>query len=387
MHTDRLGVESVLIKPISPSTLFDNISEVLFGQTKQTQKRQIKPRRFKGQVLLVEDNVINQQVARELLEKLGLLVVVVNSGEEALKKIKEINFDLVFMDLQMPGLDGLETTRRVRNELKNTYVRIIAMTAHAMRGDRERCLAAGMDDYLSKPIDPDRLSSTLLAWLPVDDRPLGDIQAVSAHVPSYDLPDKVAGIDLTWGTKRVGGNQRLYIKLLLEFQQRYRDCTSQVSELLRSSEWDTLKRLLHTLQGVSGSIGANSLQEATRKLMVAVLDPSEGDQLTKLQEMFEKQISIVFNSIQLLQSKIDNAQTGEDINEEESSEGVQLLFEQLDTALKQGDVSSSGLLEELTPLVLSQDSGLSDPVNELKTHIDNYDFDKAITTLLALKGR
>ncbi|MCG8071867.1 MAG: response regulator, partial [Candidatus Thiodiazotropha taylori] len=191
-----------------------------------------------------------------------------------------------------PGLDGLETTRRVRNELKNTYVRIIAMTAHAMRGDRERCLAAGMDDYLSKPIDPDRLSSTLLAWLPVDDRPLADIQAVSAHVPSYDLPDKVAGIDLTWGTKRVGGNQRLYIKLLLEFQQRYRDCTSQVSELLRSSEWDTLKRLLHTLQGVSGSIGANSLQEATRKLMVAVLDPSEGDQLTKLQEMFEKQRSI-----------------------------------------------------------------------------------------------
>ncbi|MCG8080344.1 MAG: transporter substrate-binding domain-containing protein [Candidatus Thiodiazotropha taylori] len=387
MHTDRLGVESVLIKPISPSTLFDNISEVLFGQTKQTQKRQIKSRRFKGQVLLVEDNVINQQVARELLEKLGLLVVVVSSGEEALKKIKEVNFDLVFMDLQMPGLDGLETTRRVRNELKNTYVRIIAMTAHAMRGDRERCLAAGMDDYLSKPIDPDRLSSTLLAWLPVDDRPLADIQAVSAHVPSYDLPDKVAGIDLTWGTKRVGGNQRLYIKLLLEFQQRYRDCTSQVSELLRSSEWDTLKRLLHTLQGVSGSIGANSLQEATRNLLDAVLAPSDKLQITNLQEIFEKQASTVFDSIKLLQNKIDKTQTGDGTNDEASSDDVQQLLQQIDTALKQGDVTSSGLLDKLAPLVLAQNSSLADSLSELKTHVDNYDFDKAITTLLALKGR
>ncbi|MCG7903839.1 MAG: transporter substrate-binding domain-containing protein [Candidatus Thiodiazotropha weberae] len=387
MHTDRLGVESVLIKPISPSTLFDTISEVLFGQTKQTQKRHIKSRRFKGQVLLVEDNVINQQVARELLEKLGLLVVIVSSGEEALKKIKEINFDLVFMDLQMPGLDGLETTRLVRNELKNTYVRIIAMTAHAMRGDRERCLAAGMDDYLSKPIDPDRLSSTLLAWLPIDDRPLSDIQPDSGQVRVYDLPDTLEGIDLRWGTKRVGGNQRLYVKLLLEFQQRYQDSAIQVSELLRSNEQDTLKRLLHTLQGVSGSIGANNLQEATRNLLNAVLDPADGEQITNFQELFDEQLSIVFDSIQILQDMIDKAQIEDGFNEGVNTEDLQLLLEQTDTALKQGDVSSSGLLEKLTPLVLALDSSLSDSVNELKTHVDNYDFDKAITTLLALKGR
>ncbi|ODC01323.1 hypothetical protein A3197_02245 [Candidatus Thiodiazotropha endoloripes] len=387
MHTDRLGVESVLIKPISPSTLFDTISEVLFGQTKQTQKRDIKSRRFKGQVLLVEDNVINQQVAQELLEKLGLLVVIVSSGEEALKKIKEVNFDLVFMDLQMPGLDGLETTRRVRNELKNTYVRIIAMTAHAMRGDRERCLAAGMDDYLSKPIDPDRLSSTLLAWLPIDDRPLSDIQPVLGQVHAYDLPDTVEGIDLKWGTNRVGGNQRLYVKLLLEFQQRYQDSAIQVSDLLRSNERDTLKRLLHTLQGVSGSIGANRLQEATRTLLDAILDPSDEHQITNLIETFEKQVSIVFDSIQILQNKIDEAQIRDGAIEGASTEDVQQLLERTDTALKQGDVTSSGLLEKLTPMVLAQDSSLTDSVNELKTHVDNYDFDKAVTTLLAIKRR
>ncbi|MCG8021910.1 MAG: transporter substrate-binding domain-containing protein [Candidatus Thiodiazotropha weberae] len=387
MHTDRLGVESVLIKPISPSTLFDTISEVLFGQTKQTQKRDIKSRRFKGQVLLVEDNVINQQVAQELLEKLGLLVVIVSSGEEALKKIKEVNFDLVFMDLQMPGLDGLETTRRVRNELKNTYVRIIAMTAHAMRGDRERCLAAGMDDYLSKPIDPDRLSSTLLAWLPIDDRPLSDIQPVLGQVHAYDLPDTVEGIDLKWGTNRVGGNQRLYVKLLLEFQQRYQDSAIQVSDLLRSNERDTLKRLLHTLQGVSGSIGANRLQEATRTLLDAILDPSDEHQISNLIETFEKQVSIVFDSIQILQNKIDEAQIRDGVIEGASTEDVQQLLERTDTALKQGDVTSSGLLEKLTPMVLAQDSSLTDSVNELKTHVDNYDFDKAVTTLLAIKRR
>ncbi|MCG7874540.1 MAG: transporter substrate-binding domain-containing protein [Candidatus Thiodiazotropha lotti] len=387
MHTDRLGVESVLIKPISPSTLFDTISEVLFGQTKQTQKRDIKSRRFKGQVLLVEDNVINQQVAQELLEKLGLLVVIVSSGEEALKKIKEVNFDLVFMDLQMPGLDGLETTRRVRNELKNTYVRIIAMTAHAMRGDRERCLAAGMDDYLSKPIDPDRLSSTLLAWLPIDDRPLSDIQPVLGQVHAYDLPETVEGIDLKWGTNRVGGNQRLYVKLLLEFQQRYQDSAIQVSDLLRSNERDTLKRLLHTLQGVSGSIGANRLQEATRTLLDAILDPSDEHQITNLIETFEKQVSIVFDSIQILQNKIDEAQIRDGAIEGASTEDVQQLLERTDTALKQGDVTSSGLLEKLTPMVLAQDSSLTDSVNELKTHVDNYDFDKAVTTLLAIKRR
>ncbi|MCG8125956.1 MAG: Hpt domain-containing protein, partial [Candidatus Thiodiazotropha taylori] len=235
--------------------------------------------------------------------------------------------------------------------------------------------------------DPDRLSRTLLAWLPVDDRPLADIQAVSAHVPAYDLPDKVAGIDLTWGTKRVGGNQRLYIKLLLEFQQRYRDCTSQVSELLRSSEWDTLKRLLHTLQGVSGSIGANSLQEATRNLLDAVLAPSDKLQITNLQEIFEKQASTVFDSIKLLQNKIDRTQTGDGTNDEASGDDVQQLLQQIDTALKQGDVTSSDLLDKLAPLVLAQNSSLADSLNELKTHVDNYDFDKAITTLLALKGR
>ncbi|MBV2089729.1 MAG: Hpt domain-containing protein [Candidatus Thiodiazotropha sp. (ex Ctena orbiculata)] len=227
----------------------------------------------------------------------------------------------------------------------------------------------------------------MLAWLPVDDRPQSDIQSVSGHVPSYDLPDTVEGIDLTWGTKRVGGNQHLYIKLLLEFQQRYRDCASQVSELLRSSERDRLKRLLHTLQGVSGSIGANSLQEATRNLLDAVLAPSDELQITNLQEIFEKRARIVFDSIKLLQHKIDKTQIGDGTNEEAGTDDVQQLFNQIDTALKQGDVTSSGLLDKLAPLVLAQNSSFTDSVNELKTHIDNYDFDKAITTLLALKGR
>ncbi|MEW8506256.1 MAG: transporter substrate-binding domain-containing protein [Candidatus Thiodiazotropha sp.] len=384
-QTEIRGLEGVLIKPISPSTLFDSINAVVLGQHKKLPKRHFKARRFKGQVLLVEDNPINQQVARELLEKLGLLVVTVSSGEQAIEKIKENDFDLVFMDLQMPGIDGLEATRRVRSEVKNTYVRIIAMTAHAMRGDRERCLAAGMDDYLSKPIDPEKLSRMLLAWLPVDDRPIADVQSVPIQTPSSNLPSRVEGIDIKWGVKRVGGNERLYFKLLLEFQQRYYDSASQVAELIRSNEEDTLKRLLHTLQGVSGSIGAKVLQKSSRKLLEALLQSHNEREIANLYELFAQQAKIVFDSIEQLQNTAQDNKFNSDENTKQSTSEINQLIEQVSIALSQGDVSSGQLLQKLGPLILAQEPGLTGLVSELQSHVENYDFEHAVHTLQALR--
>jgi CheY-like chemotaxis protein len=116
-------------------------------------------------ILLVEDNEINQQVARELLEGAGLPVAIATNGEEAVGAVKKKDFEAVLMDVQMPVMDGYQATREIRKDERLKGLPIIAMTAHAMTGDREKCLKAGMNDYVSKPIDPDELFFTLVKWI------------------------------------------------------------------------------------------------------------------------------------------------------------------------------------------------------------------------------
>jgi CheY-like chemotaxis protein len=157
----ELGISSYLSKPVKQSDLFDAICCALDGTTEAPPKRVIAPiasaepiRRMK--VLLAEDNVVNQRVAVGLLERRGHEVTVVSTGVEALDRLKSSTFDVVLMDVQMPVMGGFEATATIRRaeQQSGEHLRIVAMTAHAMTGDRERCLAAGMDGYLAKPIDP-----------------------------------------------------------------------------------------------------------------------------------------------------------------------------------------------------------------------------------------
>ncbi|MBT8763395.1 response regulator [Desulfohalobiaceae bacterium Ax17] len=167
------GFSGYLTKPVRQSQLYDCLAIVMGEIPNQESKEQEQdsiqssPRaRSKGRILLVEDNVVNQKVAMLMLEKMGYLVDVAANGKEAVAAVKKIPYDLIFMDCQMPEMDGFEATAEIRNlEGEDRHTPIIAMTAHAMAGDRERCLAAGMDDYVTKPVKKDELAKVVERWI------------------------------------------------------------------------------------------------------------------------------------------------------------------------------------------------------------------------------
>ncbi len=186
--------------------------------------------KFKGtRVLLVEDNIINQQIATEILESAGITVKIANNGEDAVEAVSRSSYDAVLMDLEMPKMNGLEATKIIRNSDHKTPV--IAMTAHAMESDREKCFQAGMNDYVTKPIDVVQLFSTLLRWIKPES---GNLKLETrnlkletgnpepgTHNSCFQFPYSLPGIDIKSGLERLGGNKKLFRELLIKFFKNY----------------------------------------------------------------------------------------------------------------------------------------------------------------------
>ena len=262
---DGLGLEGFLVKPINPSMLFDAIVNIYGGEPDRVKLHKVvspsmTKEKLSAKVLLVEDNIINQQVACELLENFGLNVEVANQGIEAIERVKNGGYDLIFMDIQMPEMDGLEATRRIRQQ-GFKEVPIIAMTAHAMTGDREKSLQAGMNDHIAKPIDPELLYQMLLHWLKEDlSERLLDKHAEDSEL--VYLPDYSELIDFDKGLQRVGGNRRFFRKLLKDFYANHSDDDEQICLAIKEQRFKDAERLIHTLKGVAGTIGAEKLQDS-----------------------------------------------------------------------------------------------------------------------------
>ncbi|MDR2636931.1 MAG: response regulator [Zoogloeaceae bacterium] len=230
-----------------------------------------------ARILLVEDNDLNQQVAREILQEVGLLVDVADDGAAALEVVREAReakrpYDLVFMDMQMPVMDGLEATRRIR--ALGIDWPIIAMTANATLGDRERCLEAGMRDHLAKPIEPEQLWRVLCRWIPPRAQP-ASVSASTATPVSSDmreesvaLPDGIPGLDVENGLRRMLGKRLLYRVMLEKFLARQRDMPVRFRAALASGkeDWELARRLAHTLQGLAGNIGCAGIQRSALEL-------------------------------------------------------------------------------------------------------------------------
>lgn len=170
-------------------------------------------------------------------------------------------YDLVLMDIQMPDMDGFETTKNIRNIPECKTLPIIAMTAHAMSGDREISLAAGMNEHITKPIDPDVLQQTLRDWLNKD-----MIKKTTISHNRVDFPDHPDILDITLGLKHVIGNQKLLKNLLIEFHQDHRNDVIQLGELIDSKEIEKAEMLLHSLKGISANIGTHKLFNTVSKL-------------------------------------------------------------------------------------------------------------------------
>lgn len=215
-------------------------------------------------VLLVEDHLFNQQLAVELMDARGVKVIVANNGQEALNTLAATPpgyFHLVFMDLQMPVMDGYEATRRIRADSRYSALPLVAMTAHAMTEERERCATLGMNGHLSKPIVPGDLYATLARYY------IGSVSHATAAT-TLQLP-KISGLDTAIGLHHAGNNQKLYGKLLALFVRDCADSNNTLARYLANAQWEEAERLAHTLKGLAGTLGAKEVRPAAANLEAA----------------------------------------------------------------------------------------------------------------------
>ena len=279
------GANSVLVKPITSSSLFDAIMQV-FGRSNQPQTWRTKPAAtplllddLKGRrLLLVEDDLTNQMVAKGLLEGAGLSLDVANDGEEGVKLALQGGYEALLMDIQMPGIDGFEATRQIRTagaDFGPEKLPIIAMTAHALEGDREKILEGGFNDYVAKPIDVNLLFKALTKWLGAPEGAASAPVARRGRLTSEQHQEREELLDRPGALARLGNNQALYTRLLSEVYKNHVQTPESIGTAITDRDIPRAHRLAHTLKGVAGQIGATGLREACLQLEVALANQEE----------------------------------------------------------------------------------------------------------------
>ncbi len=279
-QAESAGIESVLVKPVHPSALFDATMQVLAaraGTAPEPQPRSRPPQdadappamlaAIRGsRVLVVEDNEINQMVAEEMLHQAGMQVEVAENGQAALHKVQAGYYDLVFMDMQMPVMDGVTATREIRKIGRLAHLPIVAMTANAMEQDRRLCLDAGMNDTLTKPVSPAALWAALLRWIPPLEAARGDTAPLPTPASAGQPFGGIAGLDAARGLQVASGNRKLYRTILTRFVQGQAKVPAQIHEALATGDLPAAERLAHTLKGVCANIGAEHVRHLAASL-------------------------------------------------------------------------------------------------------------------------
>ncbi len=270
----NLDVDTFLTKPISASTLFDSISAALGGNAAQTKRQAKEPVALDhdpmigARVLLVDDSEFNRQLAAEILTAAGLVVDLAENGREAVAKVVESGsaYDAVLMDVQMPVMDGLEATQVIRKTIAANRLPVIALTAHAFAQERQRSLDAGMNDHITKPIDPDILLSTLRRWVRPHGSDQPDMTAKNGvgHDPAEDLPVTLSPFDITAALLRVHGNRKVLRRLLLLFGEEFADTIPNLRRHVQAGDRKEAERLAHTLKSAAASMGLADLSDAAR---------------------------------------------------------------------------------------------------------------------------
>lgn len=255
---------SVLYKPLTAHETFDIITQVLQNSSARSPniERSKSPTLpdFNGkQILLVEDNKINQEVALALLDDINAKTIVANNGQEAIHKLKQQDYDLILMDIQMPVMDGLTAATVIRNELE-LQTPILAMTAHALEEDREKSRKVGMNDYITKPIDVREFYETLSRWLPSSELKTSQHKTPPENEPQLPI---IAGIEIDILFKRIGHKDSLLDEILNEFQQSCSSFPQTLNHAIDETDWQRVGQILHRMKGEAGNIAANDIHQKT----------------------------------------------------------------------------------------------------------------------------
>ena len=289
----QAGIDITLVKPVNPSQLHDAALHALRGDAAGIAEARDGSSATEGldlssiqgaQILLVEDNEINQQVAIELLQDAGFHVDLAENGQLGVDKVGGGSYDLILMDMQMPVMDGITATLEIRADERFVDLPIVAMTANAMAGDRDRCLAAGMNDHVAKPIDPVALFKSLLQWIPPGEREIPTVSSVDLASPDmgndegvveptngFDKLEQIEGLDTVAGLQRVAGKRDFYEKMIRQFcDGEQARAVDTAKALLAEQDREGAERAAHSLKGVAGTLGAMELERRAQGLEAAI---------------------------------------------------------------------------------------------------------------------
>lgn len=393
-QAEKAGVP-VLVKPVSPSTVFDAAMTVLKGSAYSSGKTapltlgQADLSSIAGAaVLLVEDNDLNQQVAMELLTAGGFTVDLAENGEIAVAMVQQKHYDVVLMDVQMPVMDGLEATRAIRAISGFTGLPVLAMTANAMVSDREQCLAAGMNDHVTKPIDPDELFGRLLKWIPPLREPTQRTSATVSPVPvpgvsaEFETQLKalraVPGLDVAGGLKRVLGKPASYISLVKRFIEGQKDAPELVRVALIEGRRGDAERIAHTAKGTAGNIGALPVQEKAALLEHAIKAGEPAEAVEALRAAFA---SLVHDFVAALLAALPEEEKKGGAIAVDREKLIQTVA-RLEALLSDDDSEAADVCAESVELLRA---AFGDAAKVIETAIQNFDFEKALTVLLRAK--
>ncbi len=389
-RAEQIGLDGFLIKPVNQSVLFDTVMQA-FGKESEHKSRVSRKeneyieqlKKIRGaKVLLVEDNEINQQVAIELLEKENIVVTVANNGLEGVKAANSNFYDCVLMDIQMPVMGGYEATGEIRKNKILKDLPVIAMTAHAMAGEREKCLDAGLDDYVTKPIDPNKLFGALVKWIKPAEREFTSVEKETAEDSTKAdiliIPESIPGIDVAAGLTRVAFNKKLYRKLLLSFQANNADSMEAIRKALGNNDMELAERLAHTVKGVAGNIGANDLFTAATAVESAVKH-SDTDQFERVFESFSEELDFIVKSIGSALEAGQEVQSTDQTVQPVDVEKVVSLLTEVKELIEEDFSQAESRMEQLKAIL--NPSEFKSEFGMLEAKIDGYDFDGAMEAI------
>ncbi len=399
---DDAGIEDVLIKPVNSSVMFDTLIRLLGGGNETDPVRQPAPEEAPGgaldalhalhgaRVLLAEDNLLNQQVASELLVDAGLEVDIAGNGVEAVAMAQARPYDIVLMDMQMPDMDGLEATRALRAVPRLAGLPIVAMTANAMQADRDRCIEAGMVDFVTKPIEPQELWNALLRWIAPREAPAAAPvpalrNAAAPAAPAAEgtheaLPQRIEGLDLAAGLRRVLGKPARYLAMLRGFAAGQAGVPRQIAAALAVGDRATAERLAHTLKGLAGNIGAGALQQAAAELEKAIGDGTpEAAPFAALEHALLLQLAAIGAALPAPGAGTPAASTAPAVDARQRD----AVLHELTTLLAADNAKAEKVLVEHAALLAA---ALPDHFRSLEAAIGQFDFEQALA-ILGAAGR
>jgi CheY-like chemotaxis protein len=338
-----------------------------------------------ARILLAEDNEINRQIATELLEGEGFRVTAVDNGSGAVNAVRtsETTFDAVLMDLQMPDMDGYEATREIRREKRFLDLPIIAMTADVVSGVEQRVREFGMNDYVSKPINPNLFLSVLTAWIRPRDG-LGEAPS-SQSLPGDDSgTSSFPGIDIEAALARVAGKMEILVAMLKKFARNHHRAVDDIRSAIGRGEMELAKRLAHTLKGVSGSIGADGLHQAARELETVIKQESAAQWASRL-DAADLELARVLDAIASLKPEAANGTPSERPTAKPGSRGpgaMASLLAEFRRLLEQNDTEAKRCFE--TVRIELADAGVHEELREMEKVLGLYDFDGAVDVLSSI---